>query len=193
MKKIVILLLMIPVLVSAQNKSKLFNGQNLEGWEVYGTEKWTITEGLLNCESGPEKGYGYLATKQSFKDFDLTLKFKPEANGNSGVFFHSSIVGTKVAGFQAEVAPPGHFSGGIYESYKRGWLIKPKKDRVKMAKWNKMRILVKGNTVSTWINGVQMIHLVDEAIDKESGKIALQIHDGGGIKVSWKDIFIKQL
>jgi Domain of Unknown Function (DUF1080) len=105
----------------AQKKIKLFNGKDLTGWQIYGTEKWYVKNKILICESGNDKGYGYLSTNQLFKDFELTLKFKPEADGNSGVFFHSSIDGTKVSGWQAEVAPPGKHSGGIYESYKRGW------------------------------------------------------------------------
>jgi hypothetical protein len=38
-----------------------------------------------------------------------------------------------------------------------------------------------------------MIHLKDEKIGKGEGFIALQIHDGGGIKVRWKNIKIKEL
>ncbi|MBK9508221.1 MAG: DUF1080 domain-containing protein [Cytophagaceae bacterium] len=176
-------------------QKSLFNGKNLDGWQIYGTEKWYVKGKNLVCESGPDKGYGYLATEKKFKDFELTLMFKPEANGNSGVFFHSDIEGTKVAGWQAEVAPPGHFSGGIYESYKRGWLIKPdpKIDNVKMNKWNTMKILVQNDEVTTWVNGVQMIFLKDKAIGEIDGKIALQIHDGGGIKVAWKKIILKEL
>ncbi len=56
----------------------------------------------------------------------LTLEFKLVANGNSGVFFRSGIEGTKISGWQVEVAPPGSHTGGIYESYGREWLIKPK-------------------------------------------------------------------
>ena len=28
----------------------LFNGQDLHGWEIYGTEKWYVEDGLLVCE-----------------------------------------------------------------------------------------------------------------------------------------------
>lgn len=195
MKKNSILLFLLFLAVGVKGQENLFNGKNLEGWKIYGTEKWYVKNKNLICESGPDKGYGYLATEKKFKDFELTLMFKPEANGNSGVFFHSDIEGTKVAGWQAEVAPPGHFSGGIYESYKRGWLIKPdpKIDNVKMNKWNTMKIRVQNDEVTTWVNGVQMIFLKDNAIGEIDGKIALQIHDGGGIKVAWKKIKIKSL
>ena len=190
------ILLSLSVATFAQKKQTLFNGKDLTGWKIYGTEKWYVEDGLLVCESGPDKEYGYLGTEQKFKDFELTLEFKQEANGNSGVFFHSSIEGTKIAGWQAEVAPPGSSTGGIYESYGRGWLIKPapEKDKaLKMGEWNKMTVKVVGNVVTTFVNGTQMITLDDAKIGEKDGCIALQIHSGGGIKVKWRKIKIKQL
>lgn len=176
--------------------TSLFNHQDLSGWKIYGTEKWYVENGELVCESGADKEYGYLGTEQSFQDFELSVEFKQEANGNSGVFFHSSIEGTKITGWQAEVAPPNQFTGGIYESYGRGWLIKPdaKKDKaLKMGKWNTMKIKVVGNNVTTWLNGKEMITLTDEKIGARNGIIALQIHSGGGIKVRWRNIKVKSL
>ena len=180
----------------AQKEEVLFNGKDLTGWKVYGTEKWYVEKGELICESGPDKQYGYFATEKSFKDFELTLEFKQESNGNSGVFFHSSIEGTKVSGWQAEVAPLNHNTGGIYESYGREWLIKPAPEKEKFLKegeWNKMKIRVKGDEVTTWLNGEQMITLKDEKIGSITGKIALQIHDGGGVKVRWRNIKVVNL
>jgi hypothetical protein len=174
----------------------LFNGKDLDGWKIHGTEKWYADKGELICESGPDKEYGYLTTDKDFKDFELTVDFKQESNGNSGVFFHSSLEGTKITGWQAEVAPAGHHTGGIYESYGREWLIKPDADKEKILKegeWNTMKVKVKGDEVTTWLNGVQMIFLKDEKIGGKTGKIALQIHSGGGVKVRWKNIKIKEL
>lgn len=196
MKKYLILItLCLPALLMGQ-KTVLFNGQDLSGWKIHGTEKWYVEGGELICESGPDKGYGYLATEESFDDMILTLEFKQEANGNSGVFFRSSLEGTKISGWQAEVAPPGHNTGGIYESYGRGWLIQPdpeKDQALKMGEWNTMKIKVKGDKVTTWVNGTQMISLEDEKIGQATGQIALQIHDGGGIKVRWRNIVVKKL
>ncbi|MVZ63909.1 3-keto-disaccharide hydrolase [Sphingobacterium humi] len=180
---------------SAQTKT-LFNGKDLTGWTVHGTEKWYVENGELICESGPDKQYGYLSTNTSYKNFELNLQFKLEANGNSGVFIRSDIDGLKIKGWQVEVAPPGSNSGGIYESYGRGWLIQPGAEEQKALKatdWNKMRIVAKGNEITTWINGKQMVHLSDQKIGDAQGFIALQIHDGGGIKVRWKNIKIKEL
>ncbi|GAI64275.1 unnamed protein product, partial [marine sediment metagenome] len=32
--------------------------------------------------------------------------------------------GIKISGWQVEVAPKGHDTGAIYESYGRGWLVR---------------------------------------------------------------------
>lgn len=180
----------------AQSNSKIFNGKDLKGWTIHGTEKWYVEGGELVCESGPDKKYGYLSTDKKYKDFILTLKFKQEANGNSGVFIRSGIEGVKISGWQVEVAPKDHFTGGIYESYGRGWLIKPKPEDEKIlkpGKWNTLKIKVIGDEVTTWLNGHQMVYLKDEEIGKGEGFIALQIHDGGGIKVRWKDFKMKEI
>ena len=177
-------------------KNKIFNGKNLDGWIVHGSEKWYVDEGELICESGPDEKYGYLSTVKFYNDFILTLDFKQESNGNSGVFFRSRIEGTKISGWQVEVAPPKNNTGGIYESYGRGWLIKPdlRKDNIlKMGKWNHMKIKVVGSSVTTWLNGTKMVELDDIQIGQGKGAIALQIHDGGGIKVRWKNIRIEEL
>jgi hypothetical protein len=185
----------ISTVVIAQSKS-LFNGKDLTGWTVHGTEKWYVEDGALVCESGPDKQYGYLSTDQPYKNFILTVKFKQEANGNSGVFIRSGIEGTKISGWQVEVAPDGKHTGGVYESYGRGWLIQPKpKDekRLKAGEWNTLKIKAVGDEVTTWLNGHKMIYLKDEKIGKGEGFIALQIHDGGGIKVRWKDLMITEI
>ena len=177
-------------------QTSLFNGKDLSGWKAYGTEKWYVEDGLLICESGPDAAYGYLATEKHYKNFELNLEFKQEADGNSGVFIRSTIEGVKVSGWQVEVAPKGKHTGGVYESYGRGWLIKPeaaKEEVLKEGEWNQMKIVVNGDTLTSYLNGVEMITITDAKIGAGDGSVALQIHDGGGIKVKWKNIQIKEL
>lgn len=181
---------------ACQAPASLFNGQDLTGWQIHGTEKWYVENGELICESGESEAYGYLSTTKYYDDFELALEFKQEANGNSGVFFRSTLEGTKISGWQVEVAPPANHTGGIYESYGRGWLIQPapaKDAALRMGEWNKMKIRVVGPKVTTWLNGEQMISLEDSKIGAGKGAIALQIHDGGGIKVRWRNIKVKPL
>ncbi len=188
--------LLLSVSLFAQKRGALFNGKDLTGWTVHGTEKWYVENGELVCESGPDKQYGYLSTNKNYKNFVLTLQFKQEANGNSGVFIRSGIEGVKISGWQVEVAPLGHHTGGIYESYGRNWLIQPKPEdeaALKVGDWNELKIRADGDVITTWLNGKQMVTLTDEKIGKGEGFIALQIHDGGGIKVRWRKFKMKEL
>ena len=190
-----LVLVFFAVHAGAQTKS-LFNGKNLDGWQAHGTEKWYVEKGELICESGPDKAYGYLSTTDNYQDFELTLEFRQEANGNSGVFIRSGIEGVKISGWQVEVAPKGLYTGGVYESYGRGWLIKPapeKEEVLKEGKWNKLKIRVVADRLTSWLNGTEMVDITDEKIGQGKGFIALQIHDGGGIKVRWRKINIKEL
>lgn len=191
----------------AKKWKSLLNGQDLSGWKVYGTERWYVQDGELIGESGPDEWFGYLATEDIFKDFEFKADFKQEAGGNSGIFFRCSVEGTKISGWQTEVAPPGDHTGGVYESYGRGWRIKPdpkkdkflnmpdpKKDKfLKMGEWNQMKIRVVGDQVTTWLNGHKMVDFKDEKIGKAKGSIALQVHKGGGVKVHWKNLYIKEI
>ena len=199
MKKLFFIACLALTFVSCGTQRKvnhLFNGKDLSGWKTYGTEKWYAENGELVCESGPEKQYGYLATEKFYKNFELSLEFLQESDGNSGVFFRSTIEGTKISGWQVEVAPPGNDTGGIYESYGRGWLAKIPDDKetvLKPGQWNTMKIRVSDNHVQTWLNGQEMADLTDDKIGAADGSIALQIHDGGGIKVRWRNMVLTEL
>ncbi len=196
MKYLLVIVFFSIIATTTYAQKKIFNGKNLNGWTIHGTEKWYVEKGELVCESGPDKQYGYLSTNKQYKNFILTVQFKQEANGNSGVFFRSSIEGTKISGWQVEVAPLNSHTGGIYESYGRGWLIQPlpeDEQHLKPNEWNELQIKVLGDEVTTLLNDHQMVYIKDEKIGKANGFIALQIHDGGGIKVRWKNLKIKEI
>lgn len=212
----VLFLLLLSAFYLAPGWKSLFNGKDLTGWKIYGTERFYVQDGLLVCESGPDKDFGYLATEEQFKDFDLKIQFKQDEGGNSGIFFKCSVEGTIVSGWQTEVAPPGEHSGGVYESYGRAWAIKPdpqkinnpnlsrqekymnmpdpeKEKYLKMGEWNEMRVRVVGDRVTTWLNGYQMVDFEDEKIGMATGSIALQVHRGEAVKVYWRNIMIKAI
>jgi len=169
----------------------LFNGKDLTGWEPHGDGKWYAEDCNLVIENGDNQEYGYLCTVKEYKDFDLTADFKQMSNGNSGLFFHSFVEGyNRVHGWQCEIAPKNNDTGGIYESYGRGWLIQipdEKETVLKEGDWNTIRLRVEGDHVQTWLNGTPMADIEDSQIGAVSGQIMLQIHDGNDIKVLWKN------
>lgn len=179
----------------------LFNGKDLTGWEQFGNMVvYVDDEGNLVTQNGPELEYAYLGTRQYYRDFDLTLEFKQESNGNSGLFFHSFVSGgydsNIVNGWQCEVAPKGNDTAGIYESYGRGWLMQipdEKETILKEGEWNTLRLRVDGNKIQTWLNGQEMVDLEDELVGSRTGRIMLQIHDGNNILVKWRNFVLKEL
>ena len=179
----------------------LFNGKDLGGWKANGHEKWAVEKGTILGESTANK-YGYLTTEKTYRDFDLRLKFKSEAEGNAGVFLHSRIIGMNpehgpdIEGMQVEVDPsPGKHTGGLYESGGRGWVAMPSAEAEKALKageWNELEVSVHGKHIVTHLNGVQVVDFTDSSPKFTDGVIGLQIHTGGGVKVRWKDIYVQQ-
>ena len=56
-----------------------------------------------------------------------------------------------------------------------------------------MRIRADGDRVATWLNGTKMVDFEDEQIGAGEGSVALQIHDGGGIRVRWRNLRLVDL
>lgn len=173
----------------------LFNGRDLDGWRASGTELFYVdADGNLVLESGPDAQYGFLSTVEEFANFDCRFEFNELSNGNSGFFFRSVLPESTDPCWQVEIAPRGLWTGGIYESYGRGWLSQPTEEHL-VEGWNRMRVRVEGDRARVWLNGVLVTDLTDGALSagRGTGNIVLQIHDGGGIKVAFRKIRLKEL
>lgn len=176
----------------------LFNGQDLSGWTKVGNEKWVVEDGAIYGEGITEE-YGYLATEKTYRDFHLSLRFKCEASGNSGVYLHTAFepgTATVTEGRQVEIDRTiGHHTGGIYGDGK-GWIAWPAPELetvIRPNDWNEMLIEVEGNRYVTYLNGVQMLDFTYPSPGAEEGVIALQLHSGGEGRMRFKDIWIRDL
>jgi len=138
---------------------------------------------------------------------------------NSGVQFRSRVVKPSywvVAGYQADMEAGRNYTGGLYEEKARGILAsRGQKIRIHAdgskevtgslgsaedlendihhGDWNDYVIIAKGNHIQQFINGKEMIDVVDEEADKAAttGVIALQLHAGEPMTVQFKDLRIK--
>jgi hypothetical protein len=176
----------------------LFNGQDLSGWTRVGNEKWVVEDGAIYGE-GITKEYGYLATEKTYRDFHLSLRFKCEAGGNSGVYLHTAFepgTATVTEGRQIEIDRTiGHHTGGIYGDGK-GWIAWPAPELetvIRPRDWNDMLIKVEGNRYVVYLNGVQMLDFTYPSPGATEGVIALQLHSGGEGRMRFKDIWIRDL
>ena len=177
---------------------ELFNGKDFSNWEEVGKEKWTI-EGKIIRGVAISKAYGYLQTKKHFKDFEMSLRFKCQGNGNSGLFFH---VGFKPGtpdvsqGLQFEIdCRLNQHTGGIYGDG-RGWVVWPNAENesvVRRNEWNDMTVKVVGNRYWSRVNGVTMIDFTDPSPKSFDGPVALQLHSGGEGDMLFSDILVRDL
>jgi hypothetical protein len=176
----------------------LFNGKDLTGWVEIGKEKWIVDNGTIHGQA-ISKEYGYLKTAKNYKDFHMSLKFKCEGDGNSGVFFHSEFkpgTPTITQGLQFEVdCTIGQHTGGIYGDG-RNWIVWPSPENetvVRKEEWNEYLLKVEGNHYVSRLNGVVMIDFTDPNPKSFDGGISLQLHSGGSGNMRFKDIMIRDL
>ncbi len=176
----------------------LFNGSDLSGWRKVGQERWEVVDGAIYGQ-GITKEYGYLVTEKSYRDFHLSLRFKCDADGNSGVYIHTAFEGDSpriVAGRQIEIDRTlGHHTGGIYGDGK-GWIAWPSPQYetvIRPYDWNDMLIQVEGNHYVVDLNGIRVLDFTYPSPGAEEGPIALQLHSGGQGRMRFKDIYVRDL
>jgi len=178
----------------------LFNGQDLTGWVKIGKESWTVEDGLIHGR-GLTKDYGYLQTEKTYKDFQLSLRFRCEGDGNSGVFFHTDFkpgtADVTEGSMQFEVdCTIGRHTAGVYAEDGRQWIVWPAAENetvVRLGEWNEYLVEVRGNRYRSRLNGVQMVDFTDPKPKSSDGHIALQLHAGGRGNMKFRDIMIRDL
>lgn len=201
----------------------IFNGKSLANWEG-DARFWSVSGGVIRGQTSLERmatSNTFLIWRGGVvKDFELKLKVRIR-NGNSGVQYRSRDLGKHtVSGYQAEIDNSPGKSGFLYQEKGRKFLAlvgekveidetqKPKvvgqladkkeliaKRYYKEKEWNDYRILARGNRLEHYLNGVQVVDVLDNDPKGRSleGVLALQIHCGPPMLVEFKDILLKSL
>lgn len=183
----------------------LFNGKDLEGWEQKnGLAKYEAKDGAIVGTSVPNSPNSFLCTKKDYSDFELNFEVKVDRELNSGVQIRShskpDYQNGRVHGYQVEIAVGG-FSGGIYDESRRNKFLNPTGPTdgicklLKENEWNEYRVVCRGNSIQTWVNGVQVSDIKDDLT--QSGFIGLQVHGVGSrtdpLKVQWRKLRLREL
>ncbi len=137
----------------------LFNGSDLSGWTMSGgdPQAWAVNGEQELFVAKPGSGW-WLRTDRMFRDFELVLDFYLPEGANSGVGLRGSSDGDPAfSGFEVQIldthteAPGLRNCGAVYEA------IPPDAMAVKApGSWNSYRILLVGDTLSVWLNGVRI-------------------------------------
>lgn len=191
-------------LKSADGWVNLFNGKDLQGWkQLNGKAKYKVENNEVVGETVYGTANSFLCTEKDYGDFILEFEVMVDPQLNSGVQIRSQSLSSyqngRVHGYQVEIDPSKRaFSGGIYDEGRRGWLYplsrNPKGTTAfENGRWNKYRVEAIGNSIKTWINGIQTANLIDDKTAE--GFIALQVHSIGqqemaGKIIKWRNIRI---
>lgn len=193
------LLLAAAISCTSTSPTPLFDGATLAGWEG-DTSTWRVEDGAIVggslTETVPHNEF--LCTTNSYSDFRLKLKYKLETGGgftNAGVQFRSvraTDPAYEMIGYQADIGP-GYF-GSLYDESRRDKVLAGIDSLAgvqlfKPGTWNDYEVVAEGKRIRIFLNGTQTVDYTetDETIP-QTGVIGLQVHGGGKVKVSYKDI-----
>jgi hypothetical protein len=221
MTRLPALLLVSSALLAADDWRPLFNGKNLDGWEIRGDSTWTVLkDGALVGQRphiNPFKEFpvtrdqfrawaepqSWLYTTAEFDQFDLHVEYWIPLGGNSGV----SIRDTSRAKY-ALPGPehdsnrtPSHIgyeiqilaSGG--DKYPTGsvYLFVPAKTGFQHdGGWNNLDIESRHDMIRVRVNGQPVAESPGDPARSKTGPIGLQLHD----RFSWimfRNIKIKEI
>ncbi len=202
-----LLLLTLPLHAQKPTWKPLFDGKTLTGWkQIGGQAQYEVKDGVLIGSAVAGTPNSFLTTTANYGDFIFECELNVDEGLNSGIQFRSlstpEFESGRVHGYQMEVdATDRAFSGGIYDEARRGWLYVPELNPATQTAfrrnnaWNLYRIEAIGHTIRTFINGVEISHLIDDMTAE--GFFCLQVHSIGdkpeevGRKVRWRNIRIQ--
>jgi hypothetical protein len=185
----------------------LFNGKDLTGWVQVLDSKWTVEDGVLLARqdpSGRRDGESWLVTEKDFTDFILKTTFRVTPGGNSGVFLRDPIPRAQRQAAADGASPPPWEAAceaninAVDPEYPTGsiWSVaKGAKGLEKAGDWNEMFVVVKGDRISTWVNGQPAV-IDAQQTRTQRGGIGLQRHGTAQYRdklVEFKEIAIQEL
>ncbi|WP_236970061.1 3-keto-disaccharide hydrolase [Membranihabitans marinus] len=202
----------------------IFNGKNLDGWEG-DPDYWTVENGNIVgtvTEEKPLENNTFLIwRKEEPADFELIAEFKITESGNSGIQYRSeelSDIKLALKGYQADIDGKNTYTGQNYEERGRAFLAKrgeisvlengekpsivgslgdgdELKTKIHKGDWNTIKLVVKGNRLQHYINGVMMSDVTDNDAQnrKMKGHLGFQVHKGPAMRVEYRNIQYKKL
>jgi hypothetical protein len=150
----------------------LFDGKDLNNFNVVGTANWKLADGMVEATSGS----GFLVSKETFSDFEIRVEFFVNEGANSGVYMRCQdpTTITDKTCYEANV-----FDKRPDQSGRTGAIVhiaKPLAIIDAGGKWNTYEITAKGPQLIVKLNGTVTAQAEDTKF--ASGPIALQYMAG---------------
>ncbi|MDR1719901.1 MAG: DUF1080 domain-containing protein [Dysgonamonadaceae bacterium] len=145
----------------------LFDGTTSAGWvkpdgSPFPETGWKIDNGVLSVDPASGKG-GDIITTTQYSDFELSVDFKITQGANSGIKYYI-LPGTSLGCEFQILDDVNHPDAKLGKNYNRiqGALYDlirpcPSKRDMPIGEWNNARIVAKGNHVTHWLNGINVL------------------------------------
>ena len=181
----------------------LFNGKNLDGWQVgENAASFSVENGTLKV-SGLKAHLFYMGDvgNHEFKNFEFKATVMTKPGANSGIYFHTKYQesGWPSIGYEVQVnnsQSDWKRTGSLYN------ILNVLETYVADNEWYTEYIKVEGKRVIIKINDIVVVDYTEPENPKRSegevnrilskGTFAIQAHDPGSV-VYYKDIMVKPL
>ena len=144
----------------------LFDGESFEHWRGYAQEEmpegWVIDEGAMYAS---EPGHGMdIVSRDTYTSFVFELEWKVLEGGNSGIMWHVDEAAGDypwMTGPEYQILDDNAFNDGAVDKNSAGSnydVFSPSEDAsTEPGDWHSTRIVVDGNHVEHWLNGVKVV------------------------------------
>lgn len=175
-------------LPSKDTMKTLFDGSNLDQWEVLrggGSATFTVD----GDEIVAANGNGYLMTKDQYEDLDFFAYVRTDPFANGGVFVRWKSLVPQDRGYEIQIediADSNNPTGSIYD-WARANSVLP----FQPGEWYPLQIHIRGKTCVVRVNGTTVAQADDLEIVR-AGPVGLQMHSAGK-EIRFKSIRIRRL
>lgn len=144
----------------------LFNGKNLDGWDVFGHSGWSVQNGELvgTAPNDQNKVHGWLMNRGDFEDFELRLEYRLPPGGNSGVYIRAVPNPSEINEFDMNEVQLLDDTSLRYDDVRPNmrnaalWKVWPASPSLKLPpnQWHRLTIRVQGDGIQIWSNDVKV-------------------------------------
>lgn len=196
----------------------VFDGKTLAGWDG-APGVWSVKDGCIvgsSMASQIERNTFLIWQGGELTDFIFECEVRVEGDNNSGIQYRSERPDAKsftVIGYQLDVHSEPTYLGQLYEEGGRGILALCGQQIVcnsegsprvigklaepspkKLAEWHRYKVTARGTKLVHEVDGVVTMECDDQyAKARRAGVLALQVHAGVPMRVSFRELKLQRL
>lgn len=171
---------------------EIFNGEDLEGWEVPENNVWwSVENGMLKAASDTAQTGSILWTEKEYSDFIVQADFKMgDGTVDSGIFLRSDDQQIQIGesgSLERDMTASPYIAGEGYPVEAEGvqQLLKPDD-------WNTLKVKAQGGNYTTWLNGQEVMNYTAEGV-QATGPIGLQLHPNRDMTIDFRNITVEEI